>query len=52
MVPWNDNNESNDFVVASYEDDMDMDEDALTNDMTLGNILTIVVPTSYAQVPL
>jgi hypothetical protein len=31
--------------------DVDVDEDALANDMTLGNIPTIVAPTPYALCP-
>ena len=30
---------------------MDVDEDALANDMTLGNIPTIIPPTPYALCP-
>ena len=38
---------------APFEDNVDVvvDEDALTNDMTLNNIPTIVSPTPYALVP-
>ena len=32
--------------------DVDEDEDALANDMTLGNISTIVAPTPYDLCPL
>ena len=50
--PWDDvNSESNEFVEAPSEDDVGVDEEALANDMTLGNIPTIVAPTPYALVP-
>ena len=52
MVPWDNDNESNNFVDDPYEDDVDVDEDALATDMTLGNISTIVAPTTYALIPL
>ena len=45
MVPWNDGNESNELVDNPSED-------ALANDMTLGNIPTIVAPTPYALCPM
>lgn len=37
LIVW-----SNEFVEAPFEDDVVVDEEGLTNDMTLGNILTIV----------
>ncbi|XP_057538702.1 uncharacterized protein LOC130816111 [Amaranthus tricolor] len=50
--PWDDvNSQSNEFVEASSEDDVGVYEEALANDMTLGNIPTIVAPTPYALVP-
>ena len=51
MVPWDDGNESNELVDDPSEDDVDMDEDALANDMTLGNISKIVAPTPYVLCP-
>ena len=37
--PWDDvNSESNEFVEAPSEDDVGVDEEALANDMNLGNI--------------
>ena len=48
LVPWDDGNE---LVDDPSEDDVDVDEDALANDMTLGNIPTIVAPTPYALCP-
>ena len=53
LVPWDDGNESNEFVDDLFEDDVDadVDEDALANDMTLGNIPTIITPTPYALCP-
>ena len=51
MGPWDDGNESNELVDNPSEDDLDVDEDALANDMTLGNIRTIVAPTPYAVCP-
>ncbi|XP_057536703.1 uncharacterized protein LOC130814600 [Amaranthus tricolor] len=50
--PWGDvNSESNEFVEAPSEDDVGVDEEALANDMSLGNIPTIIAPTPYALVP-
>ena len=49
--PWDDGNESNELIDDPSEDDVDVDEDALANDMTLGNISTIVAPTPYALCP-
>ena len=51
LVPWDDGNESNELDDDPSEDDVDVDEDALANDMTLGNIPTIVAPTPYALCP-
>ena len=53
LVPWDDGNESNELVDDPSEDDVDVDvdENALANDMTLGNIPTIVAPTPYALCP-
>ena len=48
MGPWDDGNESNELIDDPSEDDVDVDEDALANDMTLGNIPTIIPPTPYA----
>ena len=48
MGPWDDGNESNEIVENPFEDDVDVDEDALANDMTLDNVPTIVAPTPYA----
>ena len=43
--PWNDvNSESNEIIEAPSEDDVGVDEEALANDMPLGNIPTIVIP--------
>ena len=46
-------NESNDFVDDPSEEDIDVDvyEEALATNMTLGNIPTIIAPTLYALVP-
>ena len=49
--PWDDGNESNELIDDPYEDDVDVDKDALANDMTLGNIPIIVAPTPYALCP-
>ncbi|XP_057549083.1 uncharacterized protein LOC130827393 [Amaranthus tricolor] len=51
MGPWDDENESNELIDDPSEDDLDVDEDALANDMTLGNIPTIIPPTTYALCP-
>ncbi|XP_057526212.1 uncharacterized protein LOC130805456 [Amaranthus tricolor] len=51
MGPWDDGNESNELIDDPSEDDVDVDEDALANDMTLGNIPTIIPPTPYALCP-
>ena len=51
MGPWDDGNESNELVDDPSEDDVDVDGDALANDMILGNIPTIVSPTPYALCP-
>ena len=53
MGPCDDDNESNELVDDPSEDDVDVDvdEDALANDMTLGNIPTIVAPTPYTLCP-
>lgn len=51
MVPWNNDNESSDLLDYPSEDNVDVDEEALATNMTLGNILIIVVPTPYALVP-
>ena len=51
MGPWYDGNESNELIDDPSEDDVDVDKDALANDMTLGNIPTIVAPTPYALCP-
>ena len=51
MVLWDDGNESNELVDDPSEDHVDVDEDDLGNDMTLGNILTIVAPIPYALCP-
>ena len=47
LVPWDDGNE---LVDDPSEDDVDVDEDALATDMTLGNNPTIIAPTPYALV--
>ena len=47
MRPWDDGNESNELVDDPSKDDVDVDEDALVNDMTLDNIPTIVAPTLH-----
>ena len=52
MGLWNDGNESNALIDDPSEDDVDVNEDALANDMTLGNIPTIISPTSSQDVPL
>ena len=44
LVPWDDGKESNELVD-------DASEDALANDMTLGNIPTVFAPTPYALCP-
>ena len=41
---------STDFVDDPFEDDADVDEDALTTNITLSNIPIIVAPTPYALV--
>ena len=51
MVPWDDGNECNELVDDPSEDDVDVEEDALANDMTLGNLPTIVASTIYALCP-
>ena len=51
MGPWDDGNESNELIDDPSEDDVDVDKDALANDMTLGNIPTIIAPTPYALCP-
>ncbi|XP_057522046.1 uncharacterized protein LOC130802153 [Amaranthus tricolor] len=51
MGPWDDGNESIELIDNPSEDDVDVDEDALANDMTLGNIPTIIPPTPYALCP-
>ncbi|XP_057539115.1 uncharacterized protein LOC130817428 [Amaranthus tricolor] len=51
MGPWDDGNKSNELIDDPSEDDVDVDEDALANDMTLGNISTIIPPTPYALCP-
>ncbi|CAO2841539.1 unnamed protein product [Amaranthus hypochondriacus] len=50
-TPWADGFESNEIDDDPSEDDVDVDEDALATDMTLGNIPTIVPPTPYAKCP-
>ncbi|XP_057533383.1 uncharacterized protein LOC130811201 [Amaranthus tricolor] len=50
-ISWESDNESNEFVDAPSEDDVRENEDALGNDLNLGNIPTIVPPTPYALVP-
>ena len=45
-----DGNESNELSGNSFEDDVDVDEDALANDMTLGNIPTIVISDRHAVI--
>ncbi|XP_057544261.1 uncharacterized protein LOC130823603 isoform X1 [Amaranthus tricolor] len=47
MGPWDDGNESNELIDDPSEDDVYVDEDALANDITLGNIPTIIPPTPY-----
>ena len=51
MGPWDDSNESNELSDDPSKDDVDVDEDARANDMTLGNIPTIFAPTPYALCP-
>ncbi|XP_057515415.1 uncharacterized protein LOC130796968 [Amaranthus tricolor] len=50
VAHWDDGNESNELVDDPSEDDVDVDEDALATDMTLGNNPTIIAPTPYALV--
>ncbi|XP_057524317.1 uncharacterized protein LOC130804037 [Amaranthus tricolor] len=51
MGPWDDGNECNELIDDPSKDDLDVDEDALATDMTLGNIPIIVPPTPYALCP-
>ena len=51
MGPWDDGNESNELIDDPSEDDVDIDEDVLANDMTQGNITTIIPHTPYALCP-
>ena len=51
MRPWDDGNESNELIDNPSEDYVDVDEDALANDMTLNNIPTIIPPIPYALCP-
>ena len=50
LVSWESNNESEGFFESPFEDDVGLSEDALANDMILGNISTIVPPTPYALI--
>ena len=50
-MSWDDGNESNEFVEASSEGDVGVDEKALAKGMTLDNIPTTVAATPYVLVP-
>lgn len=50
MILLDDNNESNDFVDTTSKDDVDVYEDALTNDIILGSIPAVVAFTPYTLV--
>ena len=51
LVPWDVGNKSNELVDDCSKDDVDVDEDALVDDMNLGNIPTIIAPSPYALCP-